>query len=338
MATSFELVLPVKSDEYRFKICTRILDMGPAGDVRYLWLDLRDFRAGGRNFRHCVDYWWRTASALAPPDDLIHNELNLVLAELFPLFAKSTGCHDIFRDALLGKKWADGYSLPDEDWQRILGKAKSQDLAGMRDELQEGLVGTLPPRILAPRRRRAIRRWMMPAIQALRAGGRLALRQFLTQEIPPRILKYRRRGDQRQVHTFLNALGHETKVAAHRCYAAVWREFLSRLHQFGKLDDRSMRFNWLWHSQQHNDACRDVFFGAVLALHPLSGRVMGEPSYLSAVGGWLEASEKTCADPRTNDYKCNEYWLMLAALAAAGQEYAQIRERSNARRAQARCA
>ena len=78
MATSFNLVLPVMGREFSFRIWHRVLDMRPAGQIRYLWFDLRDFRRGGRTFRQSADYWWEMVTQTAPPQDREANELNLV--------------------------------------------------------------------------------------------------------------------------------------------------------------------------------------------------------------------------------------------------------------------
>ena len=338
MATSFNLVLPVMGREFSFRIWHRVLDMRPAGQIRYLWFDLRDFRRGGRTFRQSADYWWEMVTQTAPPQDREANELNLVLAELFPTVAASKGCQRLFRDAPLGNKHDKTYTLPHADWTRLLNRARNRDHVGICAELENSMVGDLPTQHLLPAFQRALEQWSIPAIQELRRGGRPALQKLLAAEIVPRIQSYRRRGGLDHVYSFLDALAHESKVAAYACYSAAWRALLAVLYHVPVLDSRSARLNWLLHSQQDNSAGQDVFKGTILSLHPLSSRLMVQSAYRIAIGNWLLACEKTCPDPWSGDYQCPEYWAMMAAIAAAAQEYAVLRDRSNARRARARSA
>ncbi|MHC4234760.1 MAG: hypothetical protein ACYSUQ_06565 [Planctomycetota bacterium] len=338
MATQFKLVVPADKKEILFRLCHRQLKMGPAGRIRYLWFAVPEFRRGRQNFRQAVDYWWATVRELAPPQDREANELVLVLAELFPEVGGSHACQSVFTDAFLGEACNRDYSLPDEDWRGLRDMALARDTAGIRREIDRCLVGDLPHRSLMPLYQAAFRSWMDAATQVLRSEGHAALRTFLTEEVVPRYREYRRRGGEEHVRRFLNMLAHEAKVAAYTCYAAAWRGLIAMLHDLDLVDPASARFLWFWHGQQDNDDGQDVFRGAILALHPLSARIMTEPHYRHAIGAWLVQSAMTCPDPWTGDFQGDAYWLMVAAIQAAAREHVALRGQANLRRRKTRCA
>ncbi len=358
MTQQVKAVLPFGSDSFTFQLCKHEIELGAAGMVQYYWMPIPGLRhPDGVNVRACVDSWWAEvqAQAFSDPDDIKFAEENLALAELYPLVVRHRGPQNVFRDAFLMKgarrnrstggrggsagqsdyDLDDGelddrqFTLPDAEWKRLQAMCRQRDVDGIRQEIESLFVGELPPRSEKPRYNEAFDHWTANAVAALR-DGRGALRGFLETDLLRWIKLYRRRGGQIRPHLFINMVSHEAKVAFHTCYSNAWMKLTQWLMDNRELDPTSARFMFFWHRQNERDSGRDAFWGHVLALHPLSERVMTQAPHRVAVGQWLRAA---AGDPLTGKVvDRDEYWDLVATTLAAGHEYVHLREQANAAR------
>ncbi len=359
MSRQIKVVLPFGGDSFTFQLCQLEIELGAAGMVEYYWMPIPGLRQpNGLNVRACIDSWWAEtqAQALSDPDDIEDAKKNLALAELYPLVVRHRGPQNVFKDAFL-KKGArkkrsagrqdgsagqsdydldDGelddrqFALPDAEWKRLQAMCRRRDIDSVRRENESLFVGELPPQKEQPAYDAAMSVWMTGALTELKTTGREGLRRFLEAELLRQLKLYRRRGGQIRPRLFINMVSYEAKVSFHNCYANAWSKLTPWLMHNRGLGSTSARFMSLWHHQNERDSGRDVFWGHVLALHPLSERVMTQAPHRVAVGQWLRAA---AGDPLPGTVvDRSEYWDLVATILAAGHEYAHLREQANAAR------
>lgn len=356
---SKELIVDLEkgAQTFRFQLLHRTLDLGSAGPILYYWMDSRPFRrrAGGPNYRACVDSWWADVE-LAGDTHLLENQLNLVLAECFPLVNTARSLQDVYRDAHLHGTADrevlfdsdDGrpvpsrrtYSLPQDETRRLHALAQRRDGALVRSELEGLFLGTLPPLEELPAFQRALQAWAGNGIVALKNGGRDALRRYIHHELPPWITSYRKRGDDDRTRLFLNMFSYQCKVSFYLCYANAWIGLIRSLVDHHQLDPLSERFLRVWHYQNQpvedptapGGGHRDVFCGQILALHPLSGIIFSESNHLQAIGRWIGHPDYEVLNQQDRVGACSAYWDMVATILIAAHEYDHSRDQWNATR------
>src|SRR5579871_343966 len=85
--TLFTIDLPDR--KLPFHLHRRKLPMGRAGEIDYFWLDTRSFRSGPGmiNLQSCLDLSWEFLRTRFPRH--AQRQIDLVLAELYPLINQS---------------------------------------------------------------------------------------------------------------------------------------------------------------------------------------------------------------------------------------------------------
>lgn len=356
MAETVMVELEHGGRRFAFELCRRELDFGPAGRAPYYWMDSRRFRSKkpGPNFRACVDLWW-TAVEGAGATDETDNQVNLVLAECYPLVSTARTLQDIYIDAQLHKK-ADRqiilgresgrieaeriYYLPEEEVSRHRQLTASHDVPGIRAELEALFLGAMPPTHEMPAYQVAARSWIGEGIRAFRTGGHQGLRDYVS-EVDQWIATYRKQGNLDRVRRFVNMFSYECKVAFYLCHTSAWVGLIQKLVTDGRLSNViGERFMRMWHHQNQPvddnrgmpGGARDVFCGQVLSLHPLSAIVQTEAPYLATIGRWLAHPEYETLQRTNRVATCPEYWDVVAVILQAAHEYDHARRQWEATR------
>ena len=316
----------------RFVLCRRKLSMGRAGELDYLWMDSRSFRGGPgmTNLNSCLDLAWEYIRRRGR--DELDSQVELALAEFYPLVNKSKGMQDVFLDAHLSPKAERDVELTDREQGTIRRLVERRDPESVRRKLGQLLAGQEPSKAVKPGYNEAFHRWMCNALVALRRGGRPGLQQFVAGEMATWIGLYRRRGGQPAPRLFINLLAHSAKASFYSCYDLAWRALLPTLTQRLGLSPASQRFLKLWHLNSGEAAERDMFCCQTLALHPLSAFVMGREEHRVAVGDWLALARPENCEAWSPDWECPEYRGMLMAVLTAAAQYKHVWEREQLRR------
>lgn len=357
MAETLIVELEKGPRSFRFHLHHRPLKLGDAGTVRYYWMDSREFRRRhpGPNYRACVDSWWADVE-MAGETHHLENLFNLVLAESFPLVNTARSLQDVYLDAHLHDT-ADREilhdpddrqggislrldSLPQEEIRRLHDLVGRRSVASVRAELEGLFLGPLPSEAEMPGCARATEMWASNGAVAFKTGGRDALRSYVHTQLRPWLSRYRKRGGDERTRLFINMFSYECKVAFYLCYANAWIGLIRSLVDRHGLDPMSERFLRLWHHQNQpiedpaapGGVQPDVFFGQILALHPLSAIVHAEPSYLRAIGHWIGHPDYDALNQRGRVGDCPAYWDMVAAILIAAHEYRRSHQRWDERR------
>ena|GEM_PF-2256005 len=131
---------------------------------------------------------------------------------------------------------------------------------------------------------------------------------------------------------FLDLFIFESKVCFYRCYAVLWQHIIPWLSEYRGLDLASERFLRFWHNQdpsirlaQARGMSRleaDVFFGHILALHPLSSILMQTPQLrILAADCFTNAGEGSVISPENTPMA--GYSNLVLAILLAGHIYSQ---------------
>ena len=333
---------------FSFQLHQRELVFGRAGKGQYFWMDGRQLRhgSGGPNFRPCVDFWWHGV-AVAGADRELEKECTLVLAECYPQISSARSLQDIYVDAHLHpaadrelfyeelnsvrqRRSERTYSLPEEEVARLRALAQNRSADLVRAELENLLLGSLPPDREMPAFDEAARRWIGNGVVAFRREGHAGLQRH-TKTVEEWIRKRRRRGGIDRERSFMNMFSYECKVAFYYCYANAWVGILQTLKQSGLLDRLGERFLRIWHHQNTGGSDfavrRDILCGQILALHPLSGVILSSPQHLEMVGRCigLDDYERLVANGKITESE--EYWDLIATVLIAAHEYDHSRRR-----------
>jgi hypothetical protein len=361
MATTVTVTVQHGRRCFSFQLGRRELDLGKAGEAPYYWMDSRQFRQEkpGPNLRACIDLWW-TAVEQAGAARERDNEVNLVLAECYPLVNTARSLQDVYLDAHL-HRCADRqftlvkeaghrqvlaertFSLPPAEASRLRALAASRDARRIRSELEGLFLGEMPSLADLPAYQRDARHWIGDGIDALRQGGRHGLGRYVS-EVDSRLRKYRKQGHQDRIRGFVNHFAYECKVAFYLCHTSAWVGLVQTLTSDGHLNLTGERFARLWHHQNQPaeessglpHAARDVFCGQVLSLHPLSAIVLNDPYSLTRIGSWLAHPDHDRLHATNRVGTCPEYWEMVATILEAAHEYRHGRDRWEATRRRVR--
>lgn len=349
------ITLAVEGRSFDFQLHQRELLFGRAGTGQYFWMDGRQFRQGvaGPNFRPCVDLWWHVneqEGAAADPS----TEMNLVLAECYPLINTSKSVQDVYMDAHLHRLADREYdyveedqirkrktertdTLPDEEIERLYSIAHSGDTNQIRLELEGLFRGQSPPPDEMPAYVAAAQAWIGNGIVALRREGREGLNRYI-QTLDEWLRRLRRRGGINRVRMFLNMFSYECKVAFYYCYGNAWIGILPRLQQMGELDLLGERFMRLWHHQNQPpegaEVHRDIFSGQIPALHPISAVILTSPQHLEVIGRYIGRPDYNELQASGAYLQCSEYRDMVATILVAAHEYDRSRRRWEDQRGQ----
>lgn len=327
-------LLSINLGPFPLRLHRRTLIMGRAGEIEYFWMDSRTFRSGpgSINLRSCIDAWWEAMGRFGLQHDL-DNQINLAMAELFPLVNTSKATQDVFLDAHLGSTaGARDDTLDTDAHDRLRALVDRRNPALVREEFGRLFLGELPPADRMHNYQEAFRHWAGNAAVQLRRRGVGALRSFLATSMTKQIAVYRRRGDAPEPRRFVNMVAYEAKAAFYRCYANAWLDLVPGLASEFKLNPASARFMRLWHGLGHEDARRDMFWGQVLALHPLSAFVMERAEHRFAIGEWLAEAQPGEDTSHLPEWSSPAYRGALAAVLTAAAEYKLAWQRQQERR------
>lgn len=136
MIESLKVRLEYHERLFEFELCSRGIAFGSAGEHEYCWLDGRPFRKGERdlNFRSCVDMWWHAIEA-AGETNLFDNLRHLVLAECYPLVARSKALQEVYTDAHLHA--TAGWEYPAEYVDGVFCRSSESSCGLTPDECDE---------------------------------------------------------------------------------------------------------------------------------------------------------------------------------------------------------
>jgi DNA-directed RNA polymerase subunit RPC12/RpoP len=333
--------------QFCFELYGRQLDFTDVGGpkLKYYWMDTRQLRMKrSANQRACVDFWWAAMeseglasygpSATAEEKQVVtNNQLNLMLADLYPLVCTSKGRQQIFRDAFPRRVPAevDEYGdveyplniLNEDEAKRLRAVGCSRDMDAIRAEVQDALVGELPAAAQKRAVKQAFHRWSVNGVIAWQTGGRAALQQYLETQLRARLQEYRRRGGEGTalLRQFINMVIYESKVAFNTCFANAWRGLIPWLEKYRQLDRRSKHLLAFWHRQQLNPDVELPFWGHVLSLHPISAWFMTQMPHRLALARYLNSVANT--EPRWDlDNRQNAaYWELVGSILVAIREY-----------------
>ena len=342
--------LTKNSRSFTFELCHRNLDFGEGNHGEYYWMDGRHFRrsSGGQNLRACIDFWWACVEEAEDSED-VANQLNLVLAECYPLVNTSRAMQSVFLNAHLHIK-ADRkisletgsqgktekivertYNLPDEEYSRIRSIVDSRNILEIQNELIRLFSGVQPSGKDLPKFQEALRHWTGNGIVAFRKGGMQLLHEYVDGDLKKQITKYRKGGVDENVRLFLNLFSYESKVAFYLCYANAWAFILPILEDEHGLNEQSIRFMKMWHHQNQpllfEGRIHQIFSGQVLSLHPLSALVLTDPSTLSVINKWVGHPDYQQLIDSNNEATSKEYWDVVLTILVAANEYKQSHQR-----------
>ena len=251
---SLPATIQLRGQDYTFRLYNRPLKLGDYGMVDYYWMDSSQFRnlrseAECSNFRSILGFW-----AAAMHEDGVQHELDqqihYVLAQCYPLVARSKGLQRVYRDAYLHPTATDDTTadaLSEEIRDRIRDVLASRDRVRVQEELDAALGRFEPdPRVL-PLLQEACLHWVSKGVVLMRQRDNDGIVQFLG-ETEYWLAKFRRRS-KRWVRHYIDLFSYECKVAFYTCYANAWVGLIPWLRENRGLDTLSERFLRFWHNQ-----------------------------------------------------------------------------------------
>lgn len=249
---TFTATIPLRGQEFSFKLSTRPLPLGRSATVQYYWMDSRQFRrigsnASADNFRNCVGHWAASMHDFWLGDDL-DQQTHFITAACYPLVTGRKSLQDIYRDAYLSPRVVQAaIPLPKRVHLHIQDIVAGRDRFRIQEELDQVLGRFDPPSRVLPLLQEAFRHWVGKGVVLLRQQGSEGLEQFL-HEADYWLCKYRKRSGL-WVRHFINLFAYECKVSFYRCYANAWVDLIPWLRRHRGLDTISERFLRFWHNQ-----------------------------------------------------------------------------------------
>ena len=295
------------------------------------------------NVRPSIDLWWHLVERGSVARE-VGNEINLFLAECYPLINTSKAMQEVYKDAHLHrgadrevvffeegeirKRRADRIDmLPEEDVECLRKIAHSRDTNLIHAELNRLFRGPSPPAKEMPAFDDAAEAWFGNGIVALRRGGRDGLQRFLL-TVDHWVCKLRKRGSIDRVRMFLNRFSCNCKIAFYSCYSNAWVGIFQLLQKMGELDLLGERFMRMWHYQTPPaQGQQDIFCGQIPALHPLSAIVLTSPQHLEVIGRYIGRPDFDELQASGAFAQTKEYWEMVATFLVAAHEYDRSRRR-----------
>ncbi|MDB5310440.1 MAG: hypothetical protein JWO38_4642 [Gemmataceae bacterium] len=342
--TSLTVTVPLGGRAHRFRLLTRPLALGPGIGIPYFWMDASAFRltrgrrpADHTNIRNCVGHWWAAMRADGldrDPDQVRH----LLLATSYAVLSGAKTTHQVVPDAYLHPEATapEEQSLPDDVRDRIRGVVASRS----RDRLAAEMADLIGPAPVPAADRAAVQQTfdglLAHGLDLVREQGGEGVVEFVG-TVDRWVAAHRKKGGQGWLRTFLNRFAYETKVAFYLCYSNVWMDLIPVLRHRHGLDDPGERFLRFWHTQKQpvelpdGTVRRDVFYGQVLSLHPLSGFFMRDPALCAVAGRFIgsDAYDRLFARGETDYTEC---WDLVGAILTAAHLYRQALDRQAAGR------
>lgn len=324
--------------------------------------------SSSKNFQNCVDLWI-TASRLDGMEDDPVQQSHALMAQCYPLVSRSRAMQNIYRDAYLKPAQIDASAepLPNDVLSRIRNVVESRDRFSLQHELDQLLkTAPKPPARIEETLHDVFEVWMGRGVQLMRSKGREGVARFLA-EIESRMKQYRKESGNVWVRHFINRFSYEAKSDFYLCYASAWLSLIPWIKEHRGLDDVSERFLSTWHQQnqpvelapesligdvrnpgqgqaQARDGAlsqssvapppgpthlRDVFYGQVLSLHPLSGFFMKDPKLCAAAEAYFATDPMSETGTQASiDYE-DAYWNFIGAVLSAAYSYRLALDQQN---------
>jgi hypothetical protein len=296
-------------------------------------------KAEGRNYPACVDLWWADMESLGLTQlsgkDVDHqhqvarNIETLGLAILHSHTAKGKPRDRCFEDAhpSANKAGVDRHTLASREAKHLLDLGRSRKVAAIQAEIAATLAGDMPPVEENAIMNTVYRDWVHDMISAYHNGGRTALERFVKSVLLRQRNKVTNRGNDKAgspwPREFFKRVAYEAKVAFHTCYANAWVHLTPWLQTNRNLDVASEQLLRLWHHQQPRDDGRDVFWGQVIALHPISAWLMRITHHRAALSGYLNSVSMCKPGADIDNVDNPAYWDLVGSILVACHEYAE---------------
>lgn len=335
-----EISLEINGRSFTFPLCTRPLNVGLDSPIQYYWINhglLRE-TAANQTVNLCdriVDFWRQAmieAGAFDQPEQLE----TYLLARCYRVLSKNKGMQQVFRDAHLGHhvdhsdSSTGGIELSDDIRGRIREVAGRQGIEVLRNEIAAIFDWQPTPAEHRGELNRFLDNWLGFGLRLMAENPETGFEEFVsTVEYWDNLFGTSGRTDP-VIRIFRKRFAFESKCAFNTCYTQLWSKLISKLLEVQSLDTVSARFLCFWHMQNPSIVTEnaqgqitgepDVFFGQILALHPLSGHFMQHRELL-AVAGRFFGSDAWQAVFENGDDGRQEYWDMIEAIRIAGHLY-----------------
>jgi len=316
--------VPVGSRTFEFPVCTRPLQLG-SSSIDYYWIDSSLLRrsakgtAGNALAESIVAFRYAVLEAGGMQRD--HDELQgYVSAKFYPLVAASKSLQDIYLDAFLksGSTIPECFEMDDETRIRIRKIVSDGSMAAVREEMDRLFERFQPEADDMPGFQEACRQWLGKGMQSQLEEGHEALEDHI-REVDVWMAHYRKKGGDDRLRHFVNMFSYESKASFHFCYANAWIGIIDWLKSNEGLETSAERFLRFWHSYQGE--LGSPFQGHVLALHPLSGFFMKDPTACRAAGRFFGTEAYSDVFERGAAGTSTPYWDLVGAILASGHQY-----------------
>jgi hypothetical protein len=339
-------ILRTNGREFPFMLCSRELELGPAGPVQYFWMDWRTLRNSKcQNYRSCIDFWeacgedaglmkYFEGQDQAIQSQSYANVQSLALAELYGLVSKSKGMQDIFADAIpaaVDMKMLTGVKdIPESELQGTGSNGGALSIEALNKDVLRVLSQPLPTGPENDLLSTWFNTWINGACEAYRHGGRKVLRKYLEEIILPWFQRYRQMGNSPRLKMFINLVAFNAKHDFYTAYANVWSSLIPWLRKNQGIDDRCRNLLNRWHYQLRGDPHDDALLGIPLAMHPVSTIIMKCPIHRRHIGEYLERiSNEAGVAPTVADYEA--YRALLISIRLAAHKYVFVRDAAKER-------
>lgn len=320
-----ELSTDVYGQTFTFDLCHRGVDLGPNLTVQYYWMNSALVRKGTkstdlglRNVSNCIELWWRIVRHTGVAGDLGVLQ-QFLLANLYPLFARSKGQQRVFLDAIPGGR---GRFPKDRTFDPT---SATIDAASSAKNLHELLRGKLFPQGAEEFAESMIGRalsWGIGNVLEHEAAGLVEFKNGIKKWAETK----RRKGYCDWTAWTLDLLAYHSKLAFYECYNNAWIALTQQLEQQlePELDPASLAFHDVWHFQDFNaspnQGAPGPLGGIPLAMHPISGYLMRIPELAEACGNFIIEKAQHRFDPVSMS-KQESYRIFCQAIEFAARQY-----------------
>ena len=284
------ITLEAGSHPFSFELRCRAISVRDGLWVHHFWMDDRALRPGDATpvWRDILDLFWAVATSQhdRSPEQVQDDEEQRILAELYPAVLPRSAQY-VFDDAHLGR----ALRLDDPEFAVDLERFAA-DGANVVELYREAVLDIGAKTPIQPGTQQIMEELIAMERAALRAGPehfrtlRARVRERMKKEAK-RLIRPDKEIDQK-AKDFIRAFAYQVKVAFHWCYAQVWSYLLGAIEAKYPVSAETVNLLKVWHLPQEN------FGNSVLALHPVSAIIMGEPLLLGMLAPYLRdpASEE----------------------------------------------